>query len=387
MNILVTVNTFFPKLDGVQAVTEYLTLGLISKGHNVTLITTNVDGCPKEEMYKGIKIIRTDVYTKYALYHGDKTKYQKLIKKLADENDVLINICTQNALTDYLLPILDSINCKKILHLHGMHNFEWNKNDYKNLKHFAYKIWRNIRWGILYKTNKANFKKYDAILQLHKFDSANIYFEKKYNITSFILENACDSELSVCNQESIVKEKICICVANYTERKNQEFILRAFYNAKIERDWKLIFIGGNKNSYYDKLIELNAKLSSNDNGRSVEFLTGLSRNDTIELIKKSSIYLMGSTWEAFSISIIEAMAASVAFISTNTGVAKYMPGGVVVENEEAMVYWIENFANYKEIRESYGNAGNKYYSNRLTINHKVDELDNLLNRVVNGHGQ
>ena len=382
MNILVTVNTFYPKLDGVQGVTEYLTLGLISKGYEVTLVTTKVDGCPSEEIYKGIKIIRTEVYTKYALYHGDKTKYQNLILKLAEDKDVLINICTQNALTDYLLPIIDRIKCKKILNLHGMHNFEWEKSDFMDFKHFAYKVWRNIRWSYLYKKNKNSFRKYDAVLQLHKFDSANIFFEKKYGIESYILENACNSELSICNLGNSCKEKICICVANYTERKNQEFILRAFYNAKINNDWKLVFIGGRKNTYYEKLIELNENLSNTNKNRNVEFLVGLSRKDTIELIKKSSIYLMGSTWEAFSISIIEAMAASVAFISTNTGVTRYMPGGVVVENEEAMTYWIENFANHDIIRENYGAAGNEYYSNRLTISHKVDELDWILHKVV-----
>lgn len=68
MRILVTVNTFYPKLDGVQAVTDYLTTGLAKKGHQITVITTMSPGLPKEEFYKGIKIIRVNVYTKYALY-------------------------------------------------------------------------------------------------------------------------------------------------------------------------------------------------------------------------------------------------------------------------------------------------------------------------------
>lgn len=382
MKILVTVNTFYPKIDGVQTVTEYLVMGLIAKGHSVTVVTTNAEGSPEEELYNGIRILRTNVYTKYALYHGNKKKYQNMIKELANEHDIMINICTQNALTDYLLPILNEIDCKKILHLHGMHNFVWEKNDFLDIKHFMYKLWRNIRWGMLYKINKNKFKHYNAVLQLHRFDSANVYFKKKYNISSIILENACNAEFSIETRKNIIKEKICICVANYTERKNQEFVLRAFYNTKITDDWKLVFIGGNMNSYYNKLVELNKQLIRTNGKRNVEFLTGLSRAYTIELVKKSSIYLMGSTWEAFSISIIEAMASATPFISTDTGVTRYLPGGVVIENEEDMTYWIEIFANNKEIRNHYGNAGSEYYLKNLTINCKVNELNKVINDVV-----
>lgn len=376
LNIIVTVNTFYPKLDGVQAVTEYLCLGLLNQGHNITVITPTVEGFPNEETYKNIKIFRVNVYTKYAIYHGNKKDYREFIIELSKKNDVIVNVCTQNALTDYLLPVLDKIDCKKVLHIHGIYDFNWKKDDFCSIKSMIYKAWRNIKWGILYNTNKSNFKKYDAVMQLHKFDLGNIYFEKKYNIDSFILENSCDKNFA--ELDSIEKEKTCICVANYNERKNQEFILKAFYGASIPEDWKLVFIGSEKTSYYDKLVELDKSYSEKYGKKSVEFLYGVSRRDTIEKVKKSSIYLMGSKWEAFSISIIESMAAKVPFISTNVGITRFLPGGVVVDDIKSMSYWIELFVYNDIVRLDYGNIGHDYYINRLAIDKKIDELNELL---------
>ena len=374
-----TVNTFYPKLDGVQAVTDYLTTGLAKKGHQITVITTMSPGLPKEEFYKGIKIIRVNVYTKYALYHGDKVAYRKLILSLSKKHDVMINVCTQQALTDLLFPILNQIHCKKVLHIHGINDFKWSKSDFMDWKHFFYKIWKIFRWWKLYKFNGKAIKKYDAVLQLHRLDPGYMFFKKTYGIQSYILENACDyrfGELSNIN-----KEKYCICVANYDSQKNHEFVLKAFYNANISKEWKMIFIGSRETNYYKYLIKESKILAQKYGERKVEFLTGVTRNKTIDLVKKASVYLFGSNAEKFSVSIVEAMAANVPFISTDVGVTKYLPGGIIVDTIEMMSYWLEIFTNHPLIAEHYGNSGHIYYLQHLTTQGKVDELNEILESI------
>lgn len=55
MRILVTVNTYYPMLDGVQAVTDYLTTGLAQRGHQITVVTP----CHQDFLLKKfIKILR-----------------------------------------------------------------------------------------------------------------------------------------------------------------------------------------------------------------------------------------------------------------------------------------------------------------------------------------
>lgn len=374
MKILITVSTFYPRKDGVQAVTEYLALGLKDKGHSVTIVTSSVPGEPCEAEYKGLKIIRVDVTTRFAMYFGNKKEYQALIIKLANNSDVMINVCTQNALTDYLYPVLDRIHCKKILHMHGIYDFKWHKTDIMSLKSFGYKIWRDIRWRQLYLSR--NFSKYDRIIQLHRFDNGYKFFLQHYHRQCDVLENAAEIEFSeITNVKKT--SRYCICVANYSERKNQELILKAYYKAQTN-DLHMIFIGSRDNSYLDYLRRKNNELEKQYGEKDVLFLTDISRKETIEYVKNATIYLLGSTWEAFSISLIESMAAGVPFISTNVGVAKYLPGGVTVDNVEEMTYWIEMLANNQYLVESFGNAGHSYFMDHLTISEKVNELEGVI---------
>lgn len=374
MRILITVGTFLPRKDGVQAVTEYLAVGLVKKGYQVTIITSSIQGEPSFDVYNGIDIIRVDVYTKYALYFGNKKLYQKRIIELTKRIDVMINVCTQNALTDFLYPILDKIDCKKVLYMHGMYDFSWHKSDFKNIKCLIYKLWRDVRWSFYY--NSRNFDKYNSVVQLHRFDNGYTYFLKHYNRICEIIENAASPAFSEI--DNLLKtDKYCICVANYTDRKNQEFVLEAFYKANI-KDVKMIFIGSRETNYLKYLKEKNQKFQTKYEHLEVEFLSDIDREDVIEYVKGASLYLLGSTWEAFPISLIESMSAGIPFIATDVGISKYLPGGIVVKNNNEMSYWIEILLKNPEIGSLMGKIGHEYYLKHLTIKDKVEKLEGII---------
>lgn len=374
MKILFTVGTFYPRKDGVQAVTEYLTTGLVEKGHEIIVVTSSVENEAEDEIYKGIRIIRVDVHTKFALYFGNKKKYQEEIIEIANGCDAMVNVCTQNALTDYLYPILDKVKCRKVLHMHGIYDFKWHRSDFSSIKAFAYKIWRDIRWNWLYASR--NFSKYDEILQLHRFDNGYNYFLKRYYIKSNVLENAAEEMFGMDNPRSN-NEKYGICVANYTDRKNQEFVLRAYYKANVS-DFGMIFIGSRENEYLKYLRNISEELEHDYGKKNVQFLTDIPRSEVVSYVRNAYLYLLGSTWEAFSISLIESMAAGVPFISTDVGIAKYLPGGVVVKTIDEMVYWIETLGNSSELNGLLGNMGHQYYIDNLRIQDKVDQLEAVI---------
>ena len=101
-------------------------------------------------------------------------------------------------------------------------------------------------------------------------------------------------------------------------------------------------------------------------------------SQTVEKIKKASVFAMGSKKEMFPISIIEAMAAGVPFISTDVGCVKYLPGGVIVENEREMAYWFKLFFQNEDLRCSTGLLGRNYARKYLTISSKTKELDKII---------
>lgn len=375
MNILITVKTFYPLHDGVQAVTEYLAKGLAQKGHQITIVTTKIPGLPDREKYQGITIIRVPIYTKFALYWGNRKRYRQFILNLAQQHDVMINVSTQQALTDYLYPILSKIKCVKILHMHGMHDFRWHSTDFRSVKAFAYKIWRDIRWGILYYISANKFHQYDHILQLHSFDNAYIFFKKHYGIDGYILENAAEDSF-YCTDIG-AKDLCAICVANYQEIKNQEFLLEAFYKSKYSAKAKLILIGSKKTAYYFKLQKKNLALQQKYGSRDIQMLTNIPRAQTVAYVKKASVYLMSSLKEAFSISLIEAMAAGTPFISTDVGVARYLPGGIVCRTQEEMAYWLDILWTMTDIRYSLATIARHFYKDHLQVSSKIDSLNML----------
>lgn len=374
MKIIITVNTYYPLKDGVQFVTQYHAENLALRGHNVIVFTTN-HGNDSEEIHNGVKIIRFNVVNKHTFYSGEKEKYLQSLKKELKDADVMINVCTQHPLTDWCFPIFDSINCRKILYMHGMYDKSFNSKTIANISDLGHKIWNNIRWGLYYKKNKKIFKKYDKIIQLHKFDTGYIHFKKKYNIDSSIIENAVDDRFfDFCKD----REKYAISVANYMPRKNQEFILKAFYMSHIDKNFKLILIGSKENAYYHKIMKLKEELEEKYGQKNVEILFNVEREKTINLIKKASVYLLGSKWEAFPISIIEAMAARIPYISTDVGIVKYLPGGVIVKNEDEMSYWIETLVSDDKLSEYMGAVGNQYAKKHMMIEKKVDDLETII---------
>ena len=60
MNILFTVNTYYPLKDGVQFVTQYHAENLVKLGHDVTVVTLAYNSPIKQENHNGVNIIRLD---------------------------------------------------------------------------------------------------------------------------------------------------------------------------------------------------------------------------------------------------------------------------------------------------------------------------------------
>ncbi|CUU12453.1 glycosyltransferase family 4 protein [Limosilactobacillus reuteri] len=377
MKIVFTVNTYYPLKDGVQFVTEYHAERLAKRGHTVTVVTPKYHGQKEVEDHNGVHIIRVNIRTKHAIFIGDKRAYKDLILKLTHNADALVNVCTQTATTEVLYSILKHVNCKKILYMHGMFDFEWHTYDFKSAVSFGHKLWNTVRWKYDYIVNRKYMKAYDDIIQLHQYDTANVFFKKKYHIKSYIIENAADDRFFLENNTSDNKVPYLLCVSNYDTRKNQEFILRAFYKSHISGT-DLILIGSSDNNYKKFLEKLKSQLDLQYGEHNVYIKTGVSRERTIQYIKNAKIFLMGSKWEAFPISIVESISSGVPYISTNVGIVRYLPGGIIVDSVEQMSYWIQLFCNDEKLRVSVGKVGKVYAENRLTIEEKVNLLEKII---------
>ncbi len=376
MKIVFTVATYYPKTDGVQFVTKYHAEGLAKQGHKVIVFTSYIEGQLREETINGVLIKRVDAFNYYYWHKGNKKRYQEFVIQETLEADALIAVCLQSFAADWLLDVLDEINCKKILYLHGMPDFKLHIKDCNSIKNIAKTLFRNLWWGIFYRKNLSKIKKFNAIIHLYKNDNSYKYFLSHNYDKNYVIENACDDiffrEVKLRNEKQYF-----LYVGNYCERKNQELILEAFYRANTQKI-SLILIGSTANGYYKKLQKINNNLRKKYGEKDVEILYSIPRSLISDYTKKAYVCVMSSRYEYYPITIIEALAAAVPFISTDVGIVRYLPGGVIANNLEDMIYWMEFMVKNYEYKKNLGLIGKKYALENLMIASKVAALEKII---------
>lgn len=376
MNIIFTVATYYPKTDGVQLVTQYQAEGLAKKGHKVTVITSKFEGKPDCEILNGVEILRVDAYNFYYWHKGNKKEYQNIVLKKTRNADALVAVCLQSFSADWLLDVLPQIKCKKILYLHGMPDFKVHISDFSNLKKLAKTIFRNIRWKYFYTVHLNQIKRFDAITHLYKNDNSYKYFLSKGYKNNYVIENACN-DIFFENIDYDNKKKYFIYVGNYCDRKNQELALKAFYETNLT-DFGFVFIGSQKNEYCNKLISLNDSLKEQNGEHNVEILYGIPREKISEYTKNAYACVISSNYEYYPITIVESLAVGNPFISTDVGIVKLLPGGVIANVKEEISYWMEFFGKNEEYKNELGKAGRNYALKNLRIETKVKALEDII---------
>lgn len=380
--IIFTTHTFYPNLDGVAVVNNYLARGLVDKGYNVHVITHKMENYDESYNDRGLKVYR--VYEK-----NKEQEYVDFIKRIVGKDDVLINVCTQTPTTDCLLSELDKIQCrKKILYVHGIYHFGWEIMDMKNPYTFLKKVYHNLSWNQYYMKNKKYIKNYNVVTQLHEYDEGNIFFSKKLGIKTTIIENAVDDSFFERKDDSDflrryrIEKPYFICVANFDERKNQEMVLRAYY--KCNTDGELVLIGRDHCGYINHLKQVELYLKENRKTanpiKKVRYYDNISREEIALFVRNAKMYLFGSRADMFPISISEAIAAGVPYVSTNVGVISHLPGGIVVNVDDvtAMASNIDKLNTSDDFRNDLSNEGKAYALKRMRISEKVKQIEKII---------
>ena len=377
MKIVITTATYYPKTDGVQQVTQYQAEGLAKKGHEVIVITSKEEALKEYEIYNNVEIYRINAHNFYYWHKGNKKEFQKLVLEKTKNANALVAVCLQSFAADWLLNVLREIKCKKVLYMHGMPDFKIKLSDFKDLYNSCKIIFRNIRWKFFYSINYKKIVQFYSIIHLFKNDNSYSYFSKKGYKNNYVIENSCEDIFFKSEENGCRNDKYFLYVGNYCERKNQKMALETFYKMN-DKGIGLVFIGSKKNKYCIKLKDLKEKLDLTYGDRKVCILYNLTRKDVFEYTKNSYSCIMSSNNEYYPITIIEALALGKPFISTNVGIIKYLPGGIVVNNEVEMKNWMEFFCENEDYVEDMGKIGKKYVHKKLKKDDKVNELENIL---------
>ena len=391
MKILFVSEDYFPKTSGVPVVVRYLAEGLTQRGYSVTVLTTLPEGYTvREEIVGGVNVVRFNIHRDiFQRIHGDKKGFCGYV--LNNSFDLIIVECGQAVTTDCLTSILSQINSPLVLHAHGLSGLL--------IKPFIIKtdlfhtIGNTYSWFYMKWYYRKYFKKalsfYNATISLTNCDSGFEYL-KQYVKKNYVLSNAADDIFfeAVDNKSHNYSlqtdgKPYIISIANYTVVKNQLQMLEQFYKSVSSDKFALVLIGSQRNSYYEELLARNKELENKYGHKTVQFLTGVDRKVLPSLLDNAKLYLVSSTYEEYSISIIEAMARMVPFISTDVGNARLLPGGITLNSINEMSKKIDYLLTDEKCRLDYASKGKRYAFDNCRISNAVDKLVQIIEKETN----
>lgn len=383
MKILFLVESYYPKTSGVPVVVQYLAEGLLGRGHEVSLVTRAVKGCPIKEKINGIHVYRFNIWkTFWKQYAGEIDNYKNFV--VSFQADANVFECSECVTTDVLLPVMNKLKGKKIFHSHGfagmtLKPFKWNVN----LKYTLGNTYNWIRFKWYYGFYfKKYVKSFNATMCLSAIDSSKKWLENNAKSVT-ILQNAVE-EIFLKPTEKLtivpfvdIHKPYLISVATYSKQKNQIGILHEFF--KVKSDCALVFIGPQETEYYNFLqTELQKMRNIHKNTKKdVYILLGIPRHEIPNVIGNASLYLVGSKFEEYSISLIETMAKGVPFISTNVGNARILPGGVTISKMAEMHEQIDVLLHDTEKYQGLSDAGRQFVNENCIRNKAVELLEKI----------
>ena len=391
MNILFVSENYYPQTSGVPVVVRYLAEGLVNKGHHVAVATQSHNNPIKEETLNGVIIYRFDIYKNiFKRPAGNTSEFISFVTHF--EADATVVECTQCITTDLLLPYLKKIRGRKYFQVHGisgltpgMRLFEI-KNDFK---HTIGNTYNYINSAYYFRfTLRKTIKDFNATMCLSEVDYGIDYL-KSYARKNYILDNAADNmffDKACCTRQVLQKYAslsnihFFVSCANYTYIKNQKDIITQFYLSESSKNTSLVCIGSQPNEYYQNCLKHVEEMNRLYGKRDVHILYGVERNDIPSIINKAELYLVGSLWEQYSISIIEAMSQGVPFISTNVGNARILPGGITIDSIGDMHNCIDLLMDDKKLYQNYSEAGRKFAYDNCRIDVAVEKLEKIISK-------
>lgn len=384
-HLLLTTDDYYPRTGGVPAVSRYLCEGLAQKGYKVTVVTIKYDSLPAKESFNGVDIVRFEIHTtRLKFISGEITEFKNYIQQA--NVDILINECPEALTSRCLHPILvDLKDVIKILHVHGFGGLF----QYPLKINFSGRMLKAFKYRLFYFVYLRKYLSlYDLCLCLSEVDSSKTTLEK-YAQRVKILRNAVDDIFfETSNRENPLlkyaqptNKRYCLSIANYFPYKNQKGILLEFYKS-VNDDISIIFIGKGSSRYFAELIAYNLELEKTYGKKDVFFLSGVAREDIPDILSNATLYLVGSFFEEFSISIIEAMAKGVPFVSTNVGNTRLLPGGVVVESISQMHKSIDLLLNNAELYKECSYRGRAYAMQNCRTEYAVDQLEKYIQDLM-----
>lgn len=301
MKILIALNYYTPYISGVTEAARIEAEELAKDPNNqVTVVCSNHNNLPKEEIINKVRVIRTPVIMKISKGTVSPS-FISTIKKLAKENDI-VNIH---------LPMLESGAIAKVVEKNKLVvTYQCDINLPKSLIN-------NMIVSIMDISHKAAFKRASKVVvsSLDYSESSRILFKAKDKIMEIAPPFKLIEPVKVERNYNVIG----FC-GRIVEEKGIDVLLKAFEIIKKNKKDAILKIAGDYKkvaggSVYPSLQEY----ISNNNIKDVEFLGRLSDEELIKFYSSINVFVLPSTnsLEAFGLVQLEAMLCNTPVVASN----------------------------------------------------------------------
>ena len=344
MRILQIASSYFPVIGGQEKVVYEISKGLVKRGHDVTILTTDLlvakKNFPREEIVDRIKIIRLKNDFFLGGY-GYSKQALKWLKKNYKKYDIVHSHGYNRHLSEFAIRFL----WKKIPTIFSPHGFIHTK------KNLLFKKIHDLTIGKFLR--KANY-----CTALTKLDYKE-YFKlgvKKEKIKDF--PNGVDVKKFSKKDEKEIKKlkekfgKFILYVGRIHESKGLQYVVKALKDLNVN-----LVIVGEDAGYKKPLKEIIKDLGLR---KKVFFVRGITNKTLISFYQTCKLFVLFSEWEGFGIVVIEAMAAGKPVIASDKGSLPYVvrnkKTGFVIQhkNIKLLKEKIKELLDDKKLRQTLG---------------------------------
>lgn len=330
LNFCYVTPNFYPFKGGAEDNCLALALNMVKLGHKVTVLTSNSNNLFNSafENYEGIDIFRFNkINTSYYLGY-----YPGLFKKLMSTKFDIIHVHGFGFIWQDLCLIIKKIfSNKKVVFINTPHGpfmanntYNFSQNLSKTIFSFVMKLYLNKLYNIVIKVNPEQNK----WISTYGINTNKISFLPNGIYKNYIEPIDYQDELA---ENKLNKKFVISYIGRFEKYKGVQDIIEIL--PEITKDHKNVVLVamGNKGNYSETIEKL---IQEKEISNNVRLLYSPSDITIKKILSLSNIFILPSSWEAFGISILEAMATNNAIISTRTEGGEYL----IKEDENGFLY-------------------------------------------------
>ena len=282
---------YSPDIGGVETHVEEISKRLVRKGHDVTVLTTDPSGrLPKSETIDDVKVIRFHSFAPGDAYFLSPSLYS-YIKRSGDFD--IVHAHGYHAFPAYFATYTRSPRLIFTPHYHG--------HGHTPLRNLLLKPYAML--------GKRIFSRADSVICVSEFEKSLVCRDFMCDEKAVVIPNGVNKAEFKSVEPYPKGMKVVLYVGRLEEYKGVQYAIRALPYLHWHR---LLVIG--KGPYKDALVKEAAAARVKDK---VGFMAGMSRDELLRWYATADVFVMLSRFEAFGITVAEALTAGVPCIVAN----------------------------------------------------------------------